>query len=329
MDSITPTTVFHPELGPDIPRNAASGDAAPMADAAAPTAADRGAASITPGRIFAAAIGAGAVSAAVVGAALYFLLPPQRAEDPRLPAISRDVEELKQQVLAINDRLRTLDTGAVSAAETIQELKSTVRDQTAGLAAVQKGLSAQEEAAAHNRDEQSEIVAPALMGVAVVQLREAVDRGLRFDWELVNLWGVAGRQPEAAAELNRLTPLVRGVQTERQIKDSLRLLAVRWDYGMNPLRTGINAAEWLVGIGSGTLNTSSPNAALLYRAMTLMERDDYLGVSRELRKANGDLAGEVAPVITAVEARATALSACGRLMVIAKRALEAQARTVR
>lgn len=287
------------------------------------------AAGLAPAKLLAAAVGASVAAAIVAALALHFLLPPQKAEDPRVPALARDVDDMKQQLMAINDRLRTLDTGAVSAAETIQELRDGTARQVAALDAVRHELRAQADAASRSWEAQGAVATPALMGVAVVQLRQAIERGQRFDWEVVNLWGIAGNKREAAAELGRLTPLVRGVSTNEQIQQALEALNPRWNYGLSGLQIGVSTADWLIGLGPGSVLAGNQNVASIYRAVALVKRGDEAEAAHELRKVTGELASRTAPVIASLDARVAALGACGRLMLMAKEALAAQGRILR
>jgi hypothetical protein len=272
----------------------------------------------------AAAAASGAIAAVIVAVLVLFVLPPRRVEDPRAIAISRDLEDLKLQLRGVSDKVHELEAGAVATAASTATLMGTLTDQTATIATLRKDLTALSDASQRQWDDQAGIAAPALLGVAVVQLRTAIDRGLPFDWELVNLWGIAGRRPDAMTELARLTPMAAtGVPTPQQIVALLQDMANRVDPPVSLIGNSLITIEWILGAGAGT---AAENGALVRRVITVAQRGDYAAAARDLRTIGRDGAAAAEPVIAAMDRRAVAQAATTRLMAMARDGLAAQAR---
>jgi hypothetical protein len=249
-------------------------------------------------------------------------------DDPRLPQLVNRTADLAQQVQGLTDKIRMLETEGVAAGETADRLDGRLQADRSDIAAIKVAL---EQLAAFNRlsrDVQAGVAAPALFGVATLQLRDAVDAGRRFDWELVNLRGIAGSDPAVLAMLDRLAPLaLTGVATSEQLGRSLAALALSENRrsGSSLLTAGFDVVSQVIG-SARTASSATPNPQLLARASLRLMAGNLAGSAEDLQALSGRTAQEARPLIAAAQEAATAHDAVQTVVAAARNGLQKQLR---
>ena len=170
--------------------------------------------------------------------------------------------------------------------------------------------------------------AAALFGVAVVQLRDAVEQGRPFDWELVDVRDIAGNDPVLLREIYRLAPLSGGVATENDLRQAVLTLAQSETQrsARSLVQTGLEIFGRAFGPG-GAATPANPNPGLLLQASARLDQRDAGGVVRDLRALTGDGLQTAQPLISAAETRAAALEAIEVLMEASRTRLQTQLRS--
>ncbi len=274
--------------------------------------------------ILAALVGTAAASA-VFGGALIWIIGQ---EDPRLGQLAHRNADLTLQVRELADKLRILETGHVASEETSNKLAAALVANGGEIRVVKSSLDQLVAQTRLSSDEKAGVSAPALFGVAVLQLREAVQVGRRFDWELVNLRGIVGDDAALLAQITLLAPMaMNGVPTDQQLADDLRMVAAR----ANPsgtallLTTGINAFSRVFRNAPANVSAST-NSRLLGEASSRLAESDYVGATRNLAALSGSVAWDARDLVEASRRRATAQNAVDILSRAAREGLEKQMR---
>jgi hypothetical protein len=270
---------------------------------------------------------AGAVAAAAVVAVVAGLGLTGR-DDPRLAVLQQRNAELAQLVQGLTDKMRALETGFVAADAAGAKLSARLQEHGAALGTVKADLEQLVAASRQSRDEQAGVSAPALFGVAVVQLRDALEAGRPFVWELVNLRGIAGTAPTLLAQLNRLAPLAtEGVPTDEQLAVGLQVLKASDSLSgrASLLNTGVQAFTRVFGNATSAVpGVADPQ--LLQRAAVRLSAGDYDGTMRDLAALRGPVAREARTMIDGAQRRATAQDAVEFLSNAARDGLQQQMR---
>lgn len=283
-----------------------------------------------PARISARILGLGALAGTVAAAAVVAVagLVLVGQDDPRLAVLQHRNVVLAQQVQGLTDKVRALETGFVAADAASGRLNARLQEHGAELRAVQASLEQLITASRQRIEEQAGVSAPALFGVAVVQLRRAIEAGRPFAWELVNLRGITGTAPSLVAQLNRLAPLAAdGVPTDEQL--ALGLQALRMNEGLSGraslLSAGMQAFIRVFGNAPPDApGTSDPQ--LLQRAALRLSAGDYSSTLQDLVALRGPAADEARGMIEGAQRRATAQDAVDLLSMAARDTLQHQMR---
>ena len=250
-------------------------------------------------------------------------------DDPRLLQLTERNADLARQLHVHNDKLRLLETGSVAAGEVSDRLASGLTAQDAKISAVKATMDQIMAFSQLGRDEQAGISVPGLFAVAVLQLRDAVKAGRTFEWELVNLRGIAGQDVATLAQINRLAPLAaNGVATDGQLVDDLRALnqAETQSGRASLLAAGIDTfARVLRNVLTSVAPTANPQ--LVTRASSRLEAGDYGGMARELAALSGAAARDARALVEATQRRAVAEDAVEILAAGAREGLRQQMRS--
>jgi len=183
-------------------------------------------------------------------------------------------------------------------------------------------------AAQHRAGIESAVVnAPALLGVAVVQLRDRLEAGLPFDWELVNLRGIAGSDPALLTELDRLAPMARtGVATQQRLAYALQNLAARDGSASSLVQTGMLLVSRV--LGPKLIEPPSGDSPVLLRAQARLAAGDLANFLRQMQALSPPTAEAAKPLVAAARQRLEALQAVQTLQRAARGGLESQLRSV-
>jgi hypothetical protein len=281
------------------------------------------------GRIVGMAVLAGALAAAIVVLAARQWLPPRPFDDPRLAQLAHEAGESAEQLATLTQKLRILETEGVAGAEATATFAAQLAGQRGELGAMKATVQRVADASANDADGQRSGATAALFGVAAVQLRDAIEQGRPFDWELVDVRGIAGHDARLLRELYRLAPMAAGgVPTATQIRQGLQALSLaEFQRGAPGI---VQAGLDIVGRTFGPTLISAPanpTPALLLQAALLLERGDSAGTARALRTLTGDSAIAARPVAEAAEKRAIALDATKILLDAARGRLQSQLRS--
>lgn len=270
---------------------------------------------------------AGALAAAAVVLAARTLLPPTPRTLLAAEQQAHVTADLAEAQQALAQRLRTLETEGVAAAQAEAALAADGQTARGEIAAMQAMLARLAAAAAEGGGH-GRLAVAALFGVAVVQLHDAVEAGRPFDWELVNVRGIVPPVPALLAALDRLAPLAAaGVPTGAQLAEGLRTLALIDDQRRALPLVG-NGIE-LVGraLVPALLPAPDANPALLTRASALLDAGDMAGTLGALRRMDGETAATARPLVAGAEKRAAAEAAVRTLLDGARDGLRTQLRT--
>ncbi len=291
------------------------------------------------GRVIGLAVLAGALAAAVVVLAARELLPPRPFDDPRLAQLVHQSGALSEQLQALTQKFRTLETEGVATASTADALSAQLAIQHTELGELTGTVQRVASGYDSDADGRRSGATAALFGVAVVQLRDAIELGRPFDWELVDLRGIAGHDPKLLRELYRLAPLASsGVPAAEQIRQGLQVLMQAEAQRSAPgiVQAGLDIVGRVFGptlaSASGNANPSGTNQAnvnpaLLQQAALSLDQDDAAGTLQALRALTGDSATAARLLTTAAEKRAVALDATAVLQDAARRRLQTQLRS--
>ena len=273
--------------------------------------------------------GFAAISAMAILAALavgYMLRP---GEDPRLVQVLHDAGELKGAVATLTNTLRTVETEGVATAEAVDGLGKRLTIQAAAADAIRETLGKLAAESKLSRDVGAGVNVPGLFGIAVLQLRDRIEAGLAFDFELVNLHEIASRDPGQLPDLERLAPMAAtGVATAEQLDSGMRALVL-----IDGQSTGPALVSTSLGVLSRVLGPRFPappissNPPILMRASASLAVGDLPGMVRELKSLSGATARSARPLIAAAERRANALGALQDLMNSARASLQAEMAT--
>ena len=298
-------------LAPPDTDSAAPGKAAPRPDGST-------------WRIVGIAAAAGVLAALAVALAERFAIPPPRPEAARLEQVAHATSDLTDALQVQREKVRALENESVAATEATAQLDGRLKAERSDLATAQAMLARLAADLTVNGG-QSGLSVAALFGVAVAQLRDAINAGRRFDWELVNVRGIVPDTPDLLSALDRLAPMAGGVPTEEQLASSLStLMQIEAPRGSEiPLvGRGIELVGRILGPTLG--RPVAPDPELLARAAALLGRGDLAGSLVLLRSVDGDLAVAVRPLVAAAEKRADALAAVRILLDAARDRLSAQ-----
>lgn len=272
----------------------------------------------------------GAVAAVLVVAVAAVLTGFIGRDDPRLAQLTVRNAALARDVQGLTDKLRTLDTGFVVAGETGDRIAARQQLDGAQITTIRASLDQLIAQNRRDRDELAGVSVPALFGVAVVQLRNAIAAGKPFAWELVNLRGIAGSTPALLAQINRLAPLAsEGVPGDEELAIAVRALNFNDALtGRSSLiATGVDAFTRVFGNAAAT-SAATFNQQLLARASIRLSAGDYAGTTSDLAALRGSASGAARAVVDGARQRATAQDAVEILSIAARDGLQQQVRAV-
>ena len=283
-----------------------------------------------PRKVTALAAASGAVAALVVVGIAVGIAGFIGRDDPRLAQLALRNADLSRDVQALTDKLRSIETGFVAAGEASDRI--VVRQQADGaqINTIKASLGQLIEQNRSDRDSLAGVSAPALFGVAVVQLRSAITAGRPFAWELVNLRGIAGTAPAMLVQINRLAPLAtEGVPGDEELAVAIRALNFNDALtGRSSLiASGMDAFTRVFG-NAAVAPLASINQQLLARAGLRLSAGDYTGATNDLAALRGPAAGAARVVVDGARQRATAQDAVEILSTAARDGLQNQVRTV-
>jgi TolA-binding protein len=284
---------------------------------------------LMPLKVVALAALAGAVAAAMVFVMFGGVMSLAGREDPRLAQLASRSADLAQQIQTLSEKIRTLDTEHVAIAEAGDRLDGQLTSDRSDIAAIKTSLQQLTELNRLSRDEQAGVVAPALFGVALVQLRDSIAAGRAFDWELVNVRGIVGRDPALLAQLERLAPLAAGgVQTKAQLARGLDGLTLAENQAnqSSVLSTGLAVVTRVLGTAPKSAPATA-NPQFLVRASVRLTAGDFGGAAQDLSALVGPNASSARPLIEALKSRAVAQNAIETLQKAARAELQTQLRS--
>ena len=291
------------------------------------------------GRVIGLAVLAGALAAAMVVLAAREFLPPRPFDDPRLAQLVHQSGEFSEQLQSLTQKFRTLETEGVATAGAAEALSAQLAIQHTELGELTSTVRRVASGYDSDADGRRSGATAALFGVAVVQLRDAIELGRPFDWELVDLRGIAGHDPKLLRELYRLAPLAGdGVATAEQIRQGLQALTQAEAQRSAPgiVQAGLDIFGRAFGptlafaptnANQGGANQAITNPALLQQASLSLDQDDAAGTLHALRALTGDSATAARVLVAAAEKRAVALDATAVLQDAARRRLQTQLRS--
>lgn len=272
----------------------------------------------------------GAIAAVVVVGIAAGLAGFTGRDDPRLAQITLRNADLTRDVQALTDKVRTLETGLVVSGDAGDRIAARQQADGSQINTIKASLDQLIAESRRNRDELAGVSAPALFGVAVVQLRNAITAGKPFAWELVNLRGIAGSAPAMLAQINRLAPLAsEGVPSDEELSIAVRALNFNDALtGRSSLiATGMDAFTRVFGNAPAT-SMATFNQQLLARAALRLSAGDYTGATNDLAALRGSATGAARAVVDGARQRATAQDAVDILSIAARDGLQQQVRAV-
>jgi hypothetical protein len=279
-----------------------------------------------PLRLFGFAALSGAVAASVV-VLVVSVFPLRSNQDPRTLQVIHDLTGLTTRVQALADQTRTVETEDVAASQTISTIDHRLTSATDELNAVRTALSALTADQERRQDAMAGVNAPALFGVATVQLRDRIEAGLPFDWELVDLRGIVGGDPSLLAELDRLAPMsATGVVTQERLNEAMQTLLARDGPRSSLVQAGLGVVSRV--LGPDLVSPPAAEPELLALAATRLYVGDLPNFVRLMQGLSGPTAVAARPVLTAARHRMVALDAVQRLLGTARANLQAQLRLV-
>lgn len=279
-----------------------------------------------PLRLFGFAALSGAVAASVV-VLVVSVFPLRSNQDPRTLQLIHDLTGLTTRVQALADQTRTVETEDVAASQTISTIDHRLTSTTDELNAVRAALSALTADQERRQDAMAGVNAPALFGVAAVQLRDRIEAGLPFDWELVDLRGIVGGDPSLLAELDRLAPMsAMGVVTQERLNEAMQMLLARDGPRSSLVQAGLGVVSRV--LGPDLVSPSAAEPELLTLAAARLYVGDLPNFVRLMQGLSGPTAVAARPVLTTARHRMVALDAVQHLLGTARASLQAQLRLV-
>ncbi len=276
-------------------------------------------------RLYGVAALSGAVAGAVVAVAIG-LFPLRANEDPRTQQLVHDVGDLAAKVQTTTDKARNLETEAVATSQAVGAIDTRLTTAGGEIDAIRTTLSALTAEQQASKDTMAGVNAPALFGVAAIQLRERIEAGLPFDWELVNLRGIVGTDPDMLAELDRLAPMsATGVVTQPRLIEAMQTLAGR-QAGGSLLQAGIGAVSRM--LGPNVAGPAATDSQVLSAALARLAAGDLPNYLREMQGLGPQAASDARPLIVAAQRRLVALTAVQSLLRSARAGLQTQLRSV-
>jgi hypothetical protein len=277
----------------------------------------------TPLRLFGFAALSGAVAASVV-VLVVSVFPLRINDDPRTLQLIHDVGDVTTRVDTLTAKTRTVETEDVAAIQTLNALDKRLASTQGELNAVQTALGALTSEQTRSRDAMAGVNAPALFGVAAVQLRDRIEIGEPFEWELVNLRSLVGTDPALLAELDRLAPIsTTGVATQQQLMTGMQAL-ISQTGGGSLVEAGLGVVSRVLGPNLVTQVGTDPQ--VLSQAMARLEADDLANFLRSMQGLSGPTAAAARPLVVAAQRRLAALTATQTLLRAARTGLQAQLR---
>ena len=282
------------------------------------------AAAPTPLRLFGFAALSGAVAASVV-VLVVSVFPLRSNQDPRTLQLLHDLTDLSTRVQALADRTRTVETEDVAASQTISAIDHRLSSTTDELNAIRTALGTLTGEQQRRQDAMAGINAPALFGVAAVQLRDRIEAGLPFDWELVDLRGIVGTDPTLLAELNRLAPMsATGVVTQQRLNEAMQILLSRDGPRSSLVQAGLGVVSRV--LGPDLVSPPAAEPQLLAFAAARLSAGDLPNFVRLMQGLSGPTALAARPLLVAARQRMIALDAVQHLLATARDGLQAQLR---
>jgi hypothetical protein len=277
----------------------------------------------TPLRLYGFAALSGAVAASVV-ALVVSVFPLHINDDPRTLQLIHDVGDVTTRVDTLTAKTRTVETEDVAASQTLSTIDKRLASTQGELNAVQTALGALTDEQTRSRDAMAGVNAPALFGVAAVQLRDRIEAGEPFDWEVVNLRGLVGTDPALRGELDRLASIsTTGVATQQQLTTGMQAL-ISQTGGGSLMEAGIGVVSRVLGPNLVTQVGTDPQ--VLSQAMARLEAADLANFLRSMQGLSAPTAAAARPVVLAAQRRLVALSATQTLLRAARTGLQAQLR---
>jgi hypothetical protein len=283
------------------------------------------AAAPTPLRLFGFAALSGAVAAAIV-ALVVSVFPLRSTDDPRTLQLIHDLGDLTTRVQALTDKARTLENEGVATSATVGTLDKRTAAAGSDLEAIRTALGALTAEQQKTRGAMAGMNAPALFGVAVVQLRDRLEAGLPFEWELVNLRGIAGGDAALSAELDRLAPMAgTGIATQPQLLDAMQTLIAREGERSSLMQAGLGVVSRV--LGPSVVSAPGNDAEVLSLASARLNAADLPNFLREMQGLSGPTAAAAHPLVAAAQRRMVAQEAAQALQRAARVGLQAQMRS--
>jgi hypothetical protein len=311
--------VSEPDSSPAEPPEPATQDAPDAQQSRAAAAAP------TPLRLFGFAALSGAVAASVV-ALVVSVFPLRSNDDPRTSQLIHDLGDVTTQVQTLTDKSRTLETEGVAASLTVGALDKRTTATNGELDAIRSTLGVLAAEQQRSKDAQAGVNAPALFGVAAVQLRDRIEAGLPFDWELVNLRGIVGADATLLAELNQLAPMAGGgVVTQPRLLEAMQALVNREGDSASLMQVGIGVVSRVLGPNVVTPPGNDPQ--ILARASARLNAGDLPNFVREMQGLSAPTANAARPLVVAAQRRMVALGAAQALLREARSGLQTQLRS--
>jgi hypothetical protein len=324
MTFLQPPISFRRKLAEDEP--AITSHVEPVANVD-PSAADHSATTsigTIPPRLYILSSLSGALAAViVVSLVAMFLL--RTHDDTRLVQMTHDAEDLSAHVQSLTDKIRTLETESVVTGQTTDTLGEQVKSSASEVNAIKAALTALVAEQQRASGAVGLVNAPALLGVAVVQLRDRIETGLPFEWELVDVRGIVGEQPLLVAETGRLLPMAKsGVVTQERLQSAMRGFSARDGSGVSYVQAGLSAVGR--ALGSNLVSPATNDTQVLARAQARLTAGDLLNFVREIQGLSHPTAEAARPLVEAVKQRLVAQQAVQSLLQAARTGLQGQLR---
>jgi hypothetical protein len=279
-----------------------------------------------PLRLYGFAALSGAAAAALVGLVLA-VYPLRVNNDPRVDQLIADTSAVRSSVQTLTDKVRGLETEGVATSQASDMLTGQLKTTTGEVDAIKATLTALVVEQQNGKDLLANAGAPALFGVAVVQLRDRMEAGLPFDWELVNLRGIVGSEPALLAELDRLAPLSHtGVATHDRLLAMMQVLIARAGNGESLVQASLGAISRV--LGPNLVNPPAGDPTVLSRAYGRLVVGDLANYLREMQGLTLPSANAARPVVEAAQQRLAALQSVQDLLRSARTGLQKQLRAV-
>jgi hypothetical protein len=325
MTFLQPPMSLRRTLARDEPTSMSQNKPITRTDQPVPAEPDAPAKSMIPPRLYVFA-GLSGAAAAAVAVMLLSALPLRAHDDPRLAQVLHDTEDLSTHVQDLTDKVRTLETESVATGQTTDTLDGRLKSSTTEVDAIRATLAALVAEQQRSAGAIGFVNAPALFGVAVVQLRDRVDSGLPFEWEVVNLRGIVASNPPLVAELDRLVPMARfGVVTQDRLSSAMRGLVARDSSSASYVQAGLSAVSR--ALGSTLVGPPTNDAQTLLRAQARLAVGDLLNFVREMQALSPTTVEAARPLVDAAKQRIVATQAVMALARAGRTGLQSQLRS--